>query len=179
MKNFTVGPVQSPTYLRKIGSKNVPYFRTEEFSHLMLENEKLILKLAGASEDSKVAFMTCSGTGSMEASVVCSLTKKDKVLLVNGGSFGLRFKEILDLYNIPNKQILLKPGEALTEKHLKAFDKDSFTALVVNMCETSTGVLYDMNLISKFVKKHNLFFIVEKKNLYETGRRDYLAGMEK
>ena len=42
MINFTVGPVQSSEAVRAIGAEQVPYFRTAEFSELMLENERLI-----------------------------------------------------------------------------------------------------------------------------------------
>ena len=42
MLNFTVGPVQSSDKVRQIGSEQVPYFRTPEFSSLMLENERLM-----------------------------------------------------------------------------------------------------------------------------------------
>ena len=67
MINFTVGPVQSSDAVRAIGAKQVPYFRTSEFSELMFENEKMIKKFAKASEESKVVFITGSGSGSMEA----------------------------------------------------------------------------------------------------------------
>ena len=46
MINFTVGPVQSSEEVRAIGAEQVPYFRTSEFSELMLENEALIKKFA-------------------------------------------------------------------------------------------------------------------------------------
>ena len=36
-----------------------------------------------------------------------------------------------------------------------------FTALLVNYHETSTGVLYDLKLLSEFCKQNNLFFIVD------------------
>ena len=45
MINFTVGPVQSCEAVRHIGGQNVPYFRTPEFSAVMLENEMLVKKL--------------------------------------------------------------------------------------------------------------------------------------
>ena len=44
MLNFTVGPVMSSDVVRKIGGEQVPYFRTSEFSNVMLENEKFIFK---------------------------------------------------------------------------------------------------------------------------------------
>ena len=54
MINFTVGPVQSNDSVLAIGAEQVPYFRTSEFSEMMLENEKLVKKFAKASDDSKV-----------------------------------------------------------------------------------------------------------------------------
>lgn len=37
-----------------------------------------------------------SGTASMEATIINALTSNDKVLVVNGGSFGHRFVELLE-----------------------------------------------------------------------------------
>ena len=42
MINFTVGPVQMSKKIRDIGQREIPYFRTEEFSKIMKENEKMI-----------------------------------------------------------------------------------------------------------------------------------------
>ena len=101
MINFTVGPVQSSDAVRAIGAEQVPYFRTAEFSETMLENERLIKKFAHTTEDSRVVFMTCSGSGGMETAIMNCLTKEDKALVVNGGSFGERFVELLTLHEIP------------------------------------------------------------------------------
>lgn len=49
MLNFTVGPVMSSDAVRAIGAEQVPYFRTAEFSTLMLENEQLLKKFANAT----------------------------------------------------------------------------------------------------------------------------------
>ena len=94
MLNFTVGPVMSNEEVRAIGGEQVPYFRTAEFSELMLENERLMKKFAKADEDARVVFITGSGSASMEASVMNSFTQQDKVLVVNGGSFGARFVKL-------------------------------------------------------------------------------------
>ena len=45
MLNFTVGPVMASEKICSIGSNQVPYFRTNEFSNIMLENERYILKI--------------------------------------------------------------------------------------------------------------------------------------
>ena len=116
MKNFAVGPVTSDEDILAIGAEQVPYFRTSEFSAIMLENEKLMLKFMKAPGSSRAVFLTGSGTAAMEAAVVNSLTKEDKALVINGGSFGHRFCEILDIHGIPYEQIELKPGEGLTKE---------------------------------------------------------------
>ena len=100
MINFTVGLVQSSDAVRAIGAEQVPYFRTSEFSDVMFENERLIKKFAKASDDSKVVFLTSSGSGAMETAIMNTLTPKDKALVVNGGSFGHRFVELLELHHV-------------------------------------------------------------------------------
>lgn len=98
MLNFTVGPVMSSDVVRKIGGEQVPYFRTSEFSNVMLENEKFMLEYAKAPVNSRAVFMTCSSTGSMEAVVVNCFTKEDKVIVIDGGSFGHRFVELCEIH---------------------------------------------------------------------------------
>lgn len=161
MINFTVGPVMASENIRSIGAEQVPYFRTAEFSKVMLENEQLMLEFAKAPKGSRAVFMTCSGTGSMEASIVNTLTKDDKVIVVNGGSFGRRFVELLNIYGIPYHEIQLEHGKALKKEHLKDLDGKGYTAFLVNVHETSTGVHYDMKLISDFCKDNKLFLIVD------------------
>lgn len=161
MLNFTVGPVQMSESIRNIGAKQIPYFRTSDFSEVMLENERMIKELANAPSNSRVVFITGSGTASMEACVMNTLTHKDRALVVNGGSFGKRFGQILSIHGIPHDEICLPPGAALREKHLEQIDGRDYTAFLVNLNETSTGVLYDLDLISSFCKKNNLFLIVD------------------
>lgn len=161
MINFTVGPVQSSDAVRAIGAEQVPYFRTAEFSELMLENERLVKKFAHTTEDSRVVFMTCSGSGGMETAIMNCLTKEDKALVVNGGSFGERFVELLTLHQIPFTEIKLEHGKALRPEHLAQYEGQGYTAFLVNKHETSTGVHYDMNLISDFCERNQLFLIVD------------------
>lgn len=161
MINFTVGPVQSPEEVRAIGSQHVPYFRTPEFSAVMLENEKLMLQFAKAPENSRVIFITGSGTASMEAAVMNVFTENDKVLLVNGGSFGQRFHEICQIHGIPFDEIKLDTGKALTAQHLAAYEGKGYTGFLVNIHETSTGVRYNAKLIGDFCRRNGLFFVMD------------------
>lgn len=161
MINFTVGPVQSGAEVLEIGAQQVPYFRTSEFSEIMLENEALMLKFSKAPKDARVVFLTGSGTAAMEAAVMNVFTGSDKVLLVNGGGFGQRFHELCQIHEIPFEEILLDTGKALTASDLLPYENQGFTAFLVNIHETSTGVHYDGDLIAEFCQRNNLFLVVD------------------
>lgn len=96
MINFAVGPVQMDEEIRALGAEEVPYFRTPEFSAIMKENERLMKQFTGAPEDARAVFLTGSGTAAMEAAVMNLFTECDRVLVVNGGSFGARFAKICE-----------------------------------------------------------------------------------
>lgn len=175
MINFTVGPVQSSDAVRAIGAENVPYFRTAEFSQVMLENERLIKKFAHTTEDSRVVFMTCSGSGGMETAIMNTLTKEDKALVVNGGSFGERFVELLTLHEIPFTEIKLEHGMALKPEHLAPYEGKDYTAFLLQKHETSTGVHFDINLVSDYCKRNNCFLIVDTISTFMTDPFDMAA----
>ena len=161
MLNFTVGPVMCSDEVCAVGGEQVPYFRTPEFSAIMLENEKLMLKFANAPEGSKTCFMTNSSTGSMEAVVMNCFDNSDKVLVIDGGSFGHRFVELCEIHDIPHNVIQLSHGQRLSEEHLYEYSNQGFTGLLVNIDETSTGVLYDSEMIGEFCKKNNIFYVCD------------------
>lgn len=161
MLNFTVGPVMSSEAVRAVGAEQVPYFRTPEFSELMLENERLVKKFAKAEDKARVCFMTGSGTASMEAAVINVFTANDKVLVIDGGSFGHRFVEMLEIYEIPHERIVPEFGHGVTAEQLAAYDGQGYTGFLVNLDETSIGVLYDIQIISDFCKRNDLFLVVD------------------
>ena len=126
MLNFALGPVTSPEDVCAVGGEQVPYFRTAEFSQIMLENERLACRFAKAPVNARAVFLTASGTGAMEAAVMNAFTPDDKVLIVIGGGFGQRFAEICDVHGIPHEDIRLETGHPLTEEHLAAFENQGF-----------------------------------------------------
>ena len=161
MLNFTVGPVMSSESVRKIGGEQTPYFRNDEFSEVMFENEKLMKEFVYASEDSRVAFITGSGTASMEATVMNVFNEDDKVLVVNGGGFGQRFVDLCKLHKVPYEEIKLDFGQNITQDILSSYDNKGFTGFLVNICETSSCVYYDLDVISEFCTKNDIFLVVD------------------
>lgn len=161
MLNFTVGPVMSSKAVLEIGGEQTPYFRNDEFSKVMLENEELMKEFVYASEDSRVAFITGSGTAAMETTVMNVFNDEDKVLIVNGGGFGQRFVELCKLHNIPFDEIKLDFGENITKELLDSYDGSKYTGFLVNICETSSCVYYDLDLISDFCSENDIFLVVD------------------
>ncbi|MDO5860225.1 alanine--glyoxylate aminotransferase family protein [Methanobrevibacter sp.] len=161
MLNFTVGPVMSSASVRKIGGEQTPYFRNDEFSKVMFENEELMKEFVYASDDSRVVFITGSGTASMEATVMNVFNEQDKVLIVNGGGFGQRFVDLCEIHNIPNEEIQLDFGHNITKEILDSYSDKDYTGFLVNICETSSGIYYDLDLISDFCKENNIFLVVD------------------
>ena len=161
MLNFTVGPVMCSDEVRTVGGEQVPYFRTEEFSALMKENEQYMLRFSKAPEGSKAVFMTNSSTGSMEAVVMNCFTPEDHVLVIDGGSFGHRFVELCEIHEIPHTVLALNHGQKLMRERLYEYDGQGFTGLLVNIDETSTGVLYDSEMIGGFCKKNGIFYVCD------------------
>lgn len=161
MLNFSVGPVQMDKETLSLGSNQIPYFRTEEFSAIMKENEKLLCRFFDAPENSRVVFMTGSGTASMEGGVMNFFDASDKVLVVNGGSFGSRLVELCQIHGIPFTEIKLDFGKPLTSEILSRYENQKYTGFLVQLCETSSGVLFDMNLIGKFCKRNGIFLFVD------------------
>lgn len=187
MLNFTIGPVMSSDKVRNIGAEQVPYFRTPEFSEIMFENEKLVKEFAKAEDNARVVFITGSGTASMEAAVMNVFDEDDKVLIVNGGSFGQRFVELCQIHEIPYEEISLETGKALTRERLYQYDKKGFTGFLVNVHETSTGVHYDMEMISEFCRSNGIFlvvdaissFLADEFNMAKLGVQIMLTGSQK
>lgn len=161
MLNFAVGPVPSDEAIKALGAQDTPYFRTPEFSKIMLDSERILCAIAGAPEDSRAVFVTSSGTGAMEAVVMGTLDPaRDRALVVDGGSFGHRFRQMLELHGVPHDAIELKPGMPLTRADLARVEGEH-TAFLVNLGETSQGVLYDANLIGEYCRAHDLFLVVD------------------
>lgn len=160
MRLFTVGPVQMREDIKRSGI-DIPYFRTQEFSELMLDSDRILKKLAGTNDTSKTIYLTASGTAAMEATIMNCFTPSDRLLIINGGTFGQRFVDLAHIHNIPYEEITLATGEVLNREHFIPFESTAFTALLVNIDETSTGQLYDIRLLSDFCTKKNMYLIVD------------------
>jgi aspartate aminotransferase-like enzyme len=105
--------------------------------------------------------LTASGTAAMEACVMNLFTERDKILVVNGGSFGKRFKQICEIHHLDFVSIDLEWDEAFNPESLQQYENAGITGMLLNMCETSTGQLYPMDTISAFCRRNNICLVVD------------------
>jgi aspartate aminotransferase-like enzyme len=170
---FTPGPVKMPDYVLEEGRRQLPYFRTDDFSRLALESQEMILELVKAGPDFKVIYMAASGTGVMEAVVLNLLSKTETALVINGGTFGQRFVDLCRVLSVPCFEHKLPYGEPLETAAIAAGGARSATMLI-NGHETSTGVLFDIARTGEYCSKNGLMHVVDAISMFLTDEIDML-----
>ncbi len=175
MLNFTVGPVMSPDEVLAASAEDSPYFRTPEFSGVMLESERIMLRLLSAPEGARCVFLTASGTGAMEAAVMGVLKPSERVAVINGGSFGQRFADLCRLHGHDVDEVKLRFGQQVVRDNLEQSVSPGCAALLVNMHETSSGLLYDMGLLCDFCRERGLVLVVDAVSAFIAEEIDMLA----
>ena len=160
MKQFIVGPVEMYPSTKRVLERGYTYFRTQEYGDMVKTCLSKVADMMGA-QNSTTIYLAASGTGAMDAVVDNCMGNNDKALVINGGSFGHRFCELLEWYNIKYNSIDLKWDEIVTINNLEPFENKGYTALFVNLDETSSGKLYDIKLLNDFCKRNNMYLIVD------------------
>lgn len=111
-------------------------------------------------EDFECVLLTSSGTGAVEM-VISSLPKGAKVLNLINGAYGDRIEQMLKVYKIKNKSLDFNEG-IFDLKQIKAeLEVGSYTHISMIHCETTTGVINDLDAISKLAKKFNAELVVD------------------
>lgn len=141
----------------------------ETVSHL---DPELVKTLKETLNDLKAIVMTekgqpftIPGTGTlgMEAALVNSLKKGDRLLVVSHGFFGDRFVEIARGYGIEVEVLASEWGKIVeVEKIAQKLKEKSFSAITVTHVDTSTGVCSPLEEVGEVVKKFpETLFIVD------------------
>ena len=159
---FTPGPTQVPPDVTLAEAKPMIHHRTSEFSNIVA---KLAddLKYVFRTTSGEVFTLASSGTGGMEACVVNSLSQGDKAIVIKGGKFGERWGEICEVYGVSVIPVEIENGKAVDPAVIDNLLKSEkeVKAVFATQCETSTGVVHDIEALAKIVKDHNVLFVVD------------------
>jgi len=157
------GPTQVPPRVLRAMSQSMINHRGPRFKDLMDECIPGIQKILQTEND--ICILTASGTGGMEAAVANFLAPGDKALVVSIGAFGHRFKAICDRFRVKAALIDFTWGTAadpqVVEEYLAKDKNKEIKAVLIQHNETSTGVLNDMEAISRVRGDHPALLIVD------------------
>ena len=146
------GPIPVPEDVLELMSQPMINHRGPEFKEILFRTTDRLKRVFDTKGD--VFILTTSGTGAMEAAVVNTLSRGDKVLNVTVGVFGERFGEIAEIYGAEVETLAFPYGTAVdVEEVRKALEQQpEIEAVLVTHNETSTGVTNDLEAIGKVVK---------------------------
>ncbi len=158
---LTPGPTPVPPAALEAMARPIIHHRTSGYQKIFQEVTELLKYVFKTKND--VLTFTSSGTGAMEAAVVNLMSSRDKALVVRGGKFGERFAEICQAYGIETENIDVKWGEAVNPNLIaETLDRnEDVSAVFVTLCETSTGVVNDIEAIAKIVKRRKAVLVVD------------------
>ncbi len=151
---LTPGPTMVPDRVLRALSRPTLYHRSPEFREIFLETRELLKRVLGTQGD--VLILTSSGTGAMEAAVSNLFRRGEKVIVVVGGKFGQRWKELCEVYELDaitvdvewGKQVDVSEIEELLNEHADV------RGVLVQICETSTGTLHNVKAIGELLKSY-------------------------
>ncbi|MFK8138688.1 MAG: alanine--glyoxylate aminotransferase family protein [Bdellovibrionales bacterium] len=148
------GPVQVPPNVLKEFAKPMIHHRTPEFTQILKESKSL-LKAAFATEN-EVFCLSATGSGAMEAACVNLVECGDKVICINSGKFGERWRDMARILGAQVIEIKVSWGESLNLSILEKTLKENTDAKVLftQMCETSTGALHDIKGVKDLLNKN-------------------------
>lgn len=162
-KNYllTPGPTPLPPQVTEAMSRPIIHHRTPQFQAMLKEAGEGLKYVFQTHND--VYMLASSGTGAMEAAVANLLSPGDTSLVIQGGKFGERWTEICKSYGIVAEVIDVEWGTAVNpadvEKKLKANPK--IKAVFATLCETSTGVVTDIEGLGKVIKDTPAVLVVD------------------
>ncbi len=158
---LTPGPTNIPKRYLEIFAKDIIHHRTPEFRNIMKENNENLKKVFKTSND--VAILTSSGTGAMETAIVNFFSTGDKVIAINTGYFGERFKKIAEIYGLNVIALDYEFGKSYKLDDVqKILDNNSdIKGILVTHSETSVGILNDIKSLGELTKNKDTLLIVD------------------
>jgi aspartate aminotransferase-like enzyme len=171
LKNYllTPGPTPIPPRVLETMARPIIHHRTPEFQKIIQEVEE-DLKYVYQTKN-EVLIFAASGTGAMEGAVINLLSPGDKALVVRGGKFGERFGEICQAYSIEFVALDVEWGKAVDPEIIRnILEEDErrttnherrIKAVYTTLCETSTGVATDIEVVGKILKNYEAALVVD------------------
>ncbi|MGA9117868.1 MAG: alanine--glyoxylate aminotransferase family protein [Bacteroidota bacterium] len=145
---FTPGPTPVPERVALRMAAPLPHHRSDEFRAVLA---RVHTRLGSYFQTSgPVLALTCSGTGVMEALVTNLFSPGDTVIAVNGGKFGARWTELLNMFGMIPVEITVPWGHAVDPIQIRDALRLHRQArgVLLTHSETSSGTAIDLRNIA-------------------------------
>ena len=160
MKSY-VFPGDIDASIMAIGAEPFMYMRTDAFSEINKESERILLDLIHCPGGRTIIY-TGSGTGAMSAVVENYCTTKNKAFVIDGGSFGHRWFQLCAYYGVPAVDYKVPFAKDIDyedlERSVAAERPDVF---LCQHHETSSGQLFNLKEISRICHKYGVSLVVD------------------
>lgn len=159
--NSYVFPGNIEREIMEIGSQPIPYMRTEAFSAINLESERMLLDLIHCPSGRAIIY-TGSGTGAMAAIVENYVSTRKKVIIIDGGSFGHRWWDLCEYYHIDNVHFEVPFAKDIDYLKLEAvIASEHPDTLLCQHHETSSGQLFNLGVLSDICQRYGVSLVVD------------------
>jgi aspartate aminotransferase-like enzyme len=154
------GPTAVPSRVLQAIAQPVMNHRGPEFRAIYARAEELIRPILGTRN--RPFFLSCSGTGAMEASLVNILAPGESVLILVNGQFGELFAGIAKAFGAQVDVLDFPWGQAVeagvVQQRVKAKE---YRAVVMIHNESSTGVFSELAPIGAILRDRPTLFVVD------------------
>ena len=149
---MTPGPTPISEEVLLEHARPLMHHRSPEFSKIFVEVTEKLKKLFKTKNS--LFILTSSGTGAMESAVANFFSTGDKVLVASVGNFGERFKKISSIFKLEVISLDYEWGDSANPGDIKKVldDNPGIKGVMVQLSETSTGAINDMEAIGNIVK---------------------------
>ena len=150
------GPTPVPESVLKAMGRHPIGHRSGDFQAVVQRTTEQLKWLHQTQSD--VLVITGSGTAAMEAGIINTLSRGDRVLCGDNGKFGERWVKVARAYGLEVEVIQAEWGQPLDpeafREALEADNTKAIKAVILTHSETSTGVINDLETIARHVKAH-------------------------
>jgi len=150
------GPTPVPERVLEALGRHPIGHRSKDFQSIVKSTTENLQWLHQTKNE--VLTITGSGTAAMEAGIINTLSKGDKVICGENGKFGQRWVKVAEEFGLEVIQINAEWGKPLDpEKFKNILENDlnkDIKAVILTHSETSTGVMNDLKTISQYIRNH-------------------------
>lgn len=158
---FTPGPTPIPPEALLAMAQPIDYHRSNATVALIKDVLEKLKHVFQTEND--VLFLTSSGTGGMEGAVANLLSRGDKVIVIRSGKFGERWGDICTAFGVEIIPIDVTYGNSVDPQAVETLlaEHPDVKAVYATLCETSTGVLHDIEALARLTRGRPTLLIVD------------------